>query len=223
MSNSANLWAGASQAPCSVGFSRWEYWSRLIHPPSWDLLNQGIESTSLKSPESENESSSVLCDSYSPGQNTGVGSLSLLQGIFPIQGLNPALPHCRPILYQLSHKGSSRVLKWVGLSILQGIFPNQESNWGLLPCRWILYQLSYQGSKTKISCIASKFFTTSATWKPVKNRWYFLLIHGRWLCFIAKKCIEYITEIRTKKTFFGLGASGSFFNPKPSTKCHKSH
>ena len=42
----------------------------------------------------------------SPGQNTGVGSLSLLQGIFPAQGSNPGLPHCRQILYQLSHKGS---------------------------------------------------------------------------------------------------------------------
>jgi len=39
----------------------------------------------------------------SPGQNTGVGSFSLLQGIFSIQGLNPGLPHCRWILYQLSH------------------------------------------------------------------------------------------------------------------------
>ena len=42
----------------------------------------------------------------SPGQNTGVGSLSLLQGIFSTQGSNPGLPHCRQILYQLSHKGS---------------------------------------------------------------------------------------------------------------------
>ena len=40
----------------------------------------------------------------SPGENTGVGSLSLLQGIFPIQGSNPGLPDCRQILYQLSHK-----------------------------------------------------------------------------------------------------------------------
>ena len=38
----------------------------------------------------------------SPGQNTRVGSLSLLQRIFPTQGLNPGLPHCRWILYQLS-------------------------------------------------------------------------------------------------------------------------
>ena len=42
----------------------------------------------------------------SPGENTGVGSLSLLQGIFPTQGSNPGLPHCWQILYQLSHKGS---------------------------------------------------------------------------------------------------------------------
>jgi len=51
---------------------------------------------------------------HSPGQNTGVSSLSiLLQGIFPTQGSNPDLPHCRQILYQLSHKGSPRILKWV--------------------------------------------------------------------------------------------------------------
>ena len=42
----------------------------------------------------------------SPGQNTGVGSLSLLQGIFPTQGSNPGLPHGRQIVYQLSHQGS---------------------------------------------------------------------------------------------------------------------
>ena len=42
----------------------------------------------------------------SPGQNTGVTSLSLLQGIFPTQGSNPGLPHCKWILYQLSHKES---------------------------------------------------------------------------------------------------------------------
>ena len=62
------------------------------------------------------ESCSVVSDSATPwteepsrnslGQNTGVGSLSLLQGIFPTQGPNPGLPHCRQILYQLSHQGS---------------------------------------------------------------------------------------------------------------------
>ena len=49
----------------------------------------------------------------SPSQNIGVSSLSLLQGIFPTQGSNPGFLHGRQILYQLSHKGSSRILEWV--------------------------------------------------------------------------------------------------------------
>ena len=50
----------------------------------------------------------------SPGQNTGVGSLSLLQGIFLAQELKWDLLHCRQILYQLSYKGSPQILEWVG-------------------------------------------------------------------------------------------------------------
>ena len=60
------------------------------------------------------ESHSVVSDSLqphglyspwnSPGHNIGVGSCSLLQGIFPTQGSNPDLPHCRWILYRLSHQ-----------------------------------------------------------------------------------------------------------------------
>ena len=49
----------------------------------------------------------------SPGQNTGVGSLSLLQGIFPTQGPNPGLSHCRQILHQLSYEGSPSNVKRV--------------------------------------------------------------------------------------------------------------
>ena len=41
----------------------------------------------------------------SPGKNTGVGCHTLLQGIFPTQGSNPGLLHCRQILYRLSHQG----------------------------------------------------------------------------------------------------------------------
>ena len=47
----------------------------------------------------------------SPGQNTGVGSLSLHQGIFLTQDSNPGLLHCRQILYKLSYKGSPRILE----------------------------------------------------------------------------------------------------------------
>ena len=94
----------------------------------------------------------LSCPWNSPGQNTGVGSLSFLQRIFPTQGLNPGLPHCRRILYQLSQKGSPNT--GVGsLSLLQQIFPTQESNWGLLHCRQILYQLNYQGSPLQYSCL----------------------------------------------------------------------
>ena len=45
------------------------------------------------------------------------GSLSLIQGIFPTQELNPGLLNCRQILYQLSYKGSSRILEWVAYPI----------------------------------------------------------------------------------------------------------
>ena len=75
----------------------------------------------------------------SPGQNTGVGSLSLLQGIFPTQGLNPGLPHCGQILYQLSHRGSPRILAWVAYP-----FSSRSSQ----PRNW-----------TGVSGIASGFFT----------------------------------------------------------------
>ena len=78
----------------------------------------------------------------SPGQNTGVGSLSLLQQIFPTQGSNPGLPHCRQILYQLSQKGSPRILQWVAYP-----FSSESSR----PMNW-----------TKVSCTAGGFFTNWA-------------------------------------------------------------
>ena len=54
---------------------------------------------------------SLLCSWNSLGKNTGVGSRSLLQGIFPTQGSNPGLPYCRQILYRLSHQGSKSPAK----------------------------------------------------------------------------------------------------------------
>ena len=59
------------------------------------------------------------------------------RGIFPTQGSNPGLPHCRRILYQLSHQGSPRILEWVA-------HPMDLPDPGIEPGRWILYQLSYQ-------------------------------------------------------------------------------
>ena len=82
-----------------------------------------IFSGPLQKDFAESESHSVMskslwpCELYSPwdspGQNTGVGSLSLLQGIFQTQGSNPGLLHCRWILHQPSHQGSPRILEWV--------------------------------------------------------------------------------------------------------------
>ena len=46
----------------------------------------------------------LLCPWSSPGENTGVGCHAALLGIFPPQGSNPCLPHCRQILYRLSHQ-----------------------------------------------------------------------------------------------------------------------
>ena len=103
----------------------------------------------------ENESCSVMSDSLrphrlyspwnSPGQNTGVGSCSLLQGIFQTQRLNPGLPHCRRILYHLSHQGSSRILEWVAYPFSRGSSPPRNRT-GVSCIAQILYQLSYQGN-----------------------------------------------------------------------------
>ena len=70
----------------------------------------------------QSESRSLMSDSLQPhglyrpwnslGQNTGVSSLSLLQGIFPIQGSNSGVLHCRCILYQLSHNLSNMWVKY---------------------------------------------------------------------------------------------------------------
>ena len=83
----------------------------------------------------------------SPGQNIGVGSLSLLQGIFPRQGSNPALPHCRQVLNQLSHKGSPRILDWVAYPF------SRRSSW---PKNW-----------TRVSCITGRFLTNWAIRKTL--------------------------------------------------------
>ena len=87
---------------------------------------------------------------YSPwnslGQNTGVGSLSLLQGIFPTQGSNSGLLCFRLILELSEPPGKPKNTRVGNLSLLQGTFLTQRSNQGLLHCRWILSQLNYQGS-----------------------------------------------------------------------------
>ena len=83
----------------------------------------------------------------SPVQNTGVGTLSLLQGIFSTQGSNSGLPHCRRILYQPSDQGSPRILEWVA-------YPFSSRS-------------SQPRNQIRVSCIASGFFTNWAIKEPL--------------------------------------------------------
>ena len=87
--------------------------------------------------------SSVQGDS--PGKNTEVGCHTLLQGIFPTQGSNPGLLHCRQILYHLSHQGKPISTEVGNLAYPFSRGSSQPRNW------------------TKVSCIAGAFFTSWAT------------------------------------------------------------
>ena len=107
----------------------------------------------------------------SPGQNTGAGSLSLLQVIFLTQGSNPGLLHCRRILYQLSHKGSPRILEWLANPFSSG------SSW---PNNW-----------TRVSCIAGGFFTNWAIREALVYLW---LIHVEVWQKTAKLCKAIILQ-----------------------------
>ena len=92
----------------------------------------------------------------SPGLDTGVGDLSLLQGIFPTQGLNPCLLHCRRFLYQLSHKGSSRIPEWVA-------YPFFSRN-------------SQPRNQIGVSCISDGLFTNWAMREAPENMFIFVTL-----------------------------------------------
>ena len=110
----------------------------------------------------ESESRSLVSDSLlshglysqwnSPGQNTGVGSLSLLQLIFPTQGSNLGLPRCRRILCtSWDTRETPRILEWVAYSFSRKAV--QPRNW------------------TGVSCIAGRFFTNlSYQGSPLEKR-----------------------------------------------------
>ena len=85
----------------------------------------------------------LLCPWNSLGENTEEGCHFLLQGIFLTQGLNPGLPYCRQILYQLSHQGSPRILEWVAYAFSSGA--------------------SRPRNLTGVSCSAGRFFTSWTT------------------------------------------------------------
>ena len=96
--------------------------------------NPGIEATSPTL-----QADSLPVEPPGKPKNTGVGSLSLLQWMFPTQESNQGVLHCRWILYQLSHKGSPTVVEWVTYPFSSGC--------------------SQSRNRTGVSCIAGGFFT----------------------------------------------------------------
>ena len=169
MSNSATPWTVAHQSPLFMEFSRQEYWvgchfllqgifpiqgsnPGLLHCRQilYSLSHQGspcfhteVKWKSLSRVWLFLQPHVLYTAWNSPCPNTGVGSHSLLQEIFPTQWSNPGLPHCRWTLYQLSHQGSPGILEWV-------IYPfSRGSSW---PRNW-----------TGVSCIAGGFFTSWPT------------------------------------------------------------
>ena len=156
------LWCPLTSRPLRAGESTEEY--------KWSPYEDRNRASELKIPDSaypsqshslyplfcdtvwvqESESHSVMSDSLqphglyspwnSPAQNTRMGSHPLLQGIFSTQGLKPSLPHCRQILYQLSHQGSPRILEWVAYPFSRG------SSW--------------PRNRTRVSWMAGGFFTS---------------------------------------------------------------
>ena len=122
---------------------------------------------------------------YSPwnslGQNAGVGSLSLLQGIFPTQGSNPGLLHCRQSLYQLSHQGNPRILEGVAYPF------SSRSSW--------------PRDQTRVSCIAGGFFTNWAIREAILDVQNLLkvLVEGFCRCFLltcySSPCFSFFWEL----------------------------
>ena len=119
---------------------------------------------------------------YSPWNSLGQNT-ALLQGIFPTQESNRGFPHCGRILYQLSYKGSPRILEWVA-------YPLSRSFWPRNP--------------TRVSCIAGRFFTNWAireTWDCCRNEFgrlapeplhlYVTYLQWGWTASRAQQCLGF--------------------------------
>ena len=115
-------------------------WRAVVHV----VTKSQTQLSDLTDHESESKSHSVISGLYSPwsspGQNTGGGSYSLLQRIFPTQESNLSLLHYRQSLYCLSHQESPRILEWVADSFSSGS--------------------SQPRDQTGVSCTAGGFFTS---------------------------------------------------------------
>ena len=168
-----------------MGFSRPEYWSGQLFPSPGVLPNLGIK---LRS--STLQEDSLPAEPQGKPKNTGVGSLSLLQRIFPTQELNWGLLHCRQTLYQLNYQGSPQVLisylfstfvhaksfshVWLFATLwpvacqapLSMGFSRQEY-WSGLPCP-PPGDLPQPQIKPEPSEVAGRFFNPSVTWEALE-------------------------------------------------------
>ena len=161
----------------------------ILHPLHYMMWNYTVSVIPMEE-KSKSESLSVVSNSLpphglysswnSPGQDIGVGSLSLLQRIFPTQGSNPGLPHYSWILYQLSHKGNPRILEWITYPFSSG------SSW---PRNW-----------TVISCFAGGFFTNWAS-KEAHGRGRRVICIGRkpWRLRASQQQQNQLEYLRWKK------------------------
>ena len=117
-----------------------------------------------------------------------MGTLSLLQKIFPTQVSNSGLPHCRMIPYELSHKGSLRTLEWVVYPFASG--SSQPRNW------------------TGVSCTAGGFFANWATREAYKGSWNTVgILYSQWdllanifiLNIISESSVWFPFAVKTEK------------------------
>ena len=129
-------WIAACQASLSMEFSRQEEWVAIP-------FSRGSSQLRIEPRTPALQADSLPSELPGKPQNTGLDSLSLLQGIFPTQGSNWGLLHCRRILYHLSYQESPRILEWVAYPFSRG--SSQPRN------------------QTGVSCIAGRFFTSRAT------------------------------------------------------------
>ena len=113
------------------------------------------------------QSSPTLCDSMdwsllgcsvhrdSPGKYTGGGCHALLQGIFPNQGSNPGLLHCRWIIYRLSHQGSPTILEWVAYFFSRGSsWPRNWTDRLFISGLWLHPSIFVSNLKWPLLCVS---------------------------------------------------------------------
>ena len=123
------------------------------------------------------------CTRNSPGQNTGMGSHSLLQEIFPTQGSNPGLPHCKQILYRLSHQWSPKPGQYLPVATpgAQKCQHHFQEECGLrTPCKdkWGFLWLVLDGEACRDTSVWLKYRDQTMISKPIS----FASLHkGPWM------------------------------------------